>query len=421
MYHKGFRQSGKTKVIHRYLPRENVQHRMKQKNRRSAFLWADEVVSKEGRKESKIWHVKIRRRGGGLGEGDGDRDGEDEKREQEQKEEEAAFMDWFREPKWTSDRVRRVLQRYSTQFSGQEINISAWRQMAIGISNRYLNKVFKEGVEGGGEFDEGEDDDGDGGWGYNDMHAVAPVFRIRGGGPGGAVGGQAGAMRVRRRTGRDAAEAVQPIAPDGHEGAVAADDGTVGGVPGIAGARHPGGGTGRVADRAGDADGGRQEFDVHVAGVLHAGRGDGGDHAVGVVGGRHGGAVFRVRDRRVHLDKPMRAAGGVVGVRDARVGRQQGVQGIRRADARAAQVGPGRGGRVPHGFGVQQDVPAADGAVGRDVAGFRGAGDLFDGDVEAGAGGGVFQGDAIRGGQGQVVPRGDDEAEHRVQGGGDGG
>ncbi|KAG7406775.1 hypothetical protein Forpe1208_v014506 [Fusarium oxysporum f. sp. rapae] len=116
MYHKGFRQSGKTKVIHRYLPREV-----------------------------------------------------DEKREQEQKEEEAAFMDWFREPKWMSDRVRRVLQRYSTQFSGQEINISAWRQMAIGISNRYLNKVFKEGVEGGGEFDEGEDDDGDGGWGYNDM------------------------------------------------------------------------------------------------------------------------------------------------------------------------------------------------------------------------------------------------------------
>ncbi|KAL3587360.1 hypothetical protein FPOAC2_13255 [Fusarium poae] len=71
MYHKGFRQSGKVKVIHRYLPREvgellvwymwivlpfwhTVQVGMKQqqeKRRRSAFLWADEIVSKEGGKE----------------------------------------------------------------------------------------------------------------------------------------------------------------------------------------------------------------------------------------------------------------------------------------------------------------------------------------------------------------------------------
>ncbi|KAH7159390.1 hypothetical protein DER46DRAFT_611696 [Fusarium sp. MPI-SDFR-AT-0072] len=92
---------------------QKVQRRMKKKNRRSAFLWADEVVSEEGRKESKIWHTKV-----GKGEGS-------EQERQKAKEEEAAFMDWFREPKWTSDRVRRVLQRYSTQFSGQEINISA--------------------------------------------------------------------------------------------------------------------------------------------------------------------------------------------------------------------------------------------------------------------------------------------------------
>ncbi|KAF4463033.1 ATP-dependent DNA helicase Q1, partial [Fusarium albosuccineum] len=58
-------------------------------------------------------------------------------------------------------------------------------------------------------------------------------------------------------------------------------------------------------------------------------------------------------------------------------------------------VGQGGGGRVPHGFAVQQDVPAKDGAVGGDVAGFRGAGDMFDGDIETGGGEGVFQEDAV--------------------------
>ncbi|EMT67217.1 Putative ATP-dependent DNA helicase Q1, partial [Fusarium odoratissimum] len=158
MYHKGFRQTDKVKVIHRYLPREKVQRRMKKKNRRSAFLWADEVMSEEGRKESKIWHTKV-----GKGEGS-------EQERQKAKEEEAAFMDWFREPKWTSDRVRRVLQRYSTQFSGQEINISAWRQMAIGISNRYLNKIFKGGQEDVGDF--GEDDDEGEGWGGDLVNSI---------------------------------------------------------------------------------------------------------------------------------------------------------------------------------------------------------------------------------------------------------
>ncbi|KAM6513730.1 hypothetical protein FALCPG4_014951 [Fusarium falciforme] len=48
------------------------------------------------------------------------------------------------------------MQRYSAQLSGQELNISTWRQMAIGISNRYFNKEF------GAEDDEFEDEDGEG-------------------------------------------------------------------------------------------------------------------------------------------------------------------------------------------------------------------------------------------------------------------
>ncbi|CAM1507673.1 Fc.00g073140.m01.CDS01 [Cosmosporella sp. VM-42] len=42
-----------------------------------------------------------------------------------EQEEEVAFMEWFREHKWTSNQVRRMMQKYSTEFSGQELNISA--------------------------------------------------------------------------------------------------------------------------------------------------------------------------------------------------------------------------------------------------------------------------------------------------------
>lgn len=71
MYHKGFRKSGDIKVIHRYLPREvgellawymwymwlvlpfwqNVQGRLKGERRKSAFLWADEIVGEKGGKD----------------------------------------------------------------------------------------------------------------------------------------------------------------------------------------------------------------------------------------------------------------------------------------------------------------------------------------------------------------------------------
>ncbi|KAM5527653.1 hypothetical protein FOXYSP1_20015 [Fusarium oxysporum f. sp. phaseoli] len=145
MYHKGFRQSDSIKVIHRYLPREG---RIKKKRRQSAFLWADEVVSEHGGKDGKGGFSKVR--AAGISNND---DKAESQSQQEREEEEAAFMDWFREKKWINDRARRALQRYSTQFSSQELNISGWRQMAIGISNRYFNKVF-ETDDDGDELDE---------------------------------------------------------------------------------------------------------------------------------------------------------------------------------------------------------------------------------------------------------------------------
>ncbi|KAL9568931.1 hypothetical protein ACKAV7_006917 [Fusarium commune] len=257
MYHKGFRQTGNTKIIHRYVPRENVQGRLKRKRRRSAFLWADEVVSEEGGKEGKIREVKVRAQDGGRD------SGRDDSREEavreslgaggeykEDKEEEAAFMEWFKEKKWTSDR----------------------RQIAIGISNRYFNKVFS--IDNNSrDFEEEDSEEGSG----NLVNSIEDLQA----GHGSHV---AGLIYARLFGQGDLGTMLK------------ADDGANGNIPGVAGEGYPGRGARQVADHTGDTDGGRQEFDVYVAGILHAGWGNRGDHAVGIVAGRHGRTMSEVGD-----------------------------------------------------------------------------------------------------------------------------
>ncbi|KAL9560637.1 hypothetical protein ACKAV7_015200 [Fusarium commune] len=97
MYHKGFRQTGNTKIIHRYVPREVDA---------GVHFVGDEVVSEEGGKEGKIREVKVRAQDGGRDSGRDD-SREEAVREslgaggeyEEDKEEEAAFMEWFKEKK----------------------------------------------------------------------------------------------------------------------------------------------------------------------------------------------------------------------------------------------------------------------------------------------------------------------------------
>ncbi|MGC0591129.1 DEAD/DEAH box helicase, partial [Salmonella enterica] len=67
------------------------------------------------------------------------------------------FSDWIKERKWTSDRARRMMQRHSERLMQTKVGLSGWRQMAIAISNRYLNNSFKE--EGFGEEDEDDIED----------------------------------------------------------------------------------------------------------------------------------------------------------------------------------------------------------------------------------------------------------------------
>ena len=170
IYHKGARQTDTTKVIHQYVPREvgsllvwymwlvlpfwqNVQGRMKGARRTSTFLWADEIVG-EAKAGDKV-RVIQGGEGFGLEEEDGSTEGGSKKGDRE---EEEAFMEWYRERKWTRDRALRALQRYGLQLTGQRFTIAGWRQMAIGIANKYLNQAFGSG--GWLDREEGEEEDG---------------------------------------------------------------------------------------------------------------------------------------------------------------------------------------------------------------------------------------------------------------------
>ncbi|KAJ3469903.1 hypothetical protein MRS44_000002 [Fusarium solani] len=177
-YHKSFRATGQAKVIHRYLPREvgellvwylwlvlpwwqQVQGVVKDAGIRSPYLWPDEVVRRDEVSETEQRErrqAEMESQGsqdgiGGGGDDRGDEDGTDEPGSS------ARFDSWVQERNWTPDRVRRIIQRDSKRLLGTMLNISSWRQIAIAISRRYLDKAFKEStIDGVEEDDDGVDD-----------------------------------------------------------------------------------------------------------------------------------------------------------------------------------------------------------------------------------------------------------------------
>jgi hypothetical protein len=177
-YHKSFRATGQAKVIHRYLPREvgellvwylwlvlpwwqQVQGVVKDAGIRSPYLWPDEVVRRDEVSETEQRErrqAEMESQGsqdgiGGGGDDRGDEDGTDEPGSS------ARFDSWVQERNWTPDRVRRIIQRDSKRLLGTILNISSWRQIAIAISRRYLDKAFKEStIDGVEEDDDGVDD-----------------------------------------------------------------------------------------------------------------------------------------------------------------------------------------------------------------------------------------------------------------------
>jgi hypothetical protein len=69
---------------------------------------------------------------------------------------------------------------------------------------------------------------------------------------------------------------------------------------------------------------------------------------------------------------------------------------------------------VLYGDVIQQDVPAADRAIGRDVVRFWGTGGIFNRDVEAIMRDSVFPVDTVHARASICIPQGNNEAKHTV-------
>jgi superfamily II DNA helicase RecQ len=136
-YHKGYRSSGKMKIIHRYLPREvgelllrylwlvlpfwqAVQSVVENADQLSPFVWSDAVQPKE----------EETNRQGSMDIDEGYESAEPD------------FKTMHRSKQWTSERLRKIMQKESEEWLGLKLNISAWRHIVIGIARRYLSGKF---------------------------------------------------------------------------------------------------------------------------------------------------------------------------------------------------------------------------------------------------------------------------------------
>jgi superfamily II DNA helicase RecQ len=145
-YHKNYQSSGRMKIIHRYLPREAgellfrylwlvlpfwqaVQAVTEKADQLSPFIWSD-AAQKEERKDE-----------------------DSEQREGLERQDEGYICDSseyrtvHRGKQWTSERMRKVMQKQSEKWMGVRLNISAWRHIAIAISRRYLRGRFVDDAE----------------------------------------------------------------------------------------------------------------------------------------------------------------------------------------------------------------------------------------------------------------------------------
>lgn len=122
-YHKGYVASGDVKIIHRYLPREVGELVV-------WYLWL--VLPFQRQLEAMVW----------------------------EKEAVSSHM-WPADPngrKWTSERVREVLKRETQIGLEQALTIHAYREVAIGISRRFLRGSSAFATDEGDESEAWKDD-----------------------------------------------------------------------------------------------------------------------------------------------------------------------------------------------------------------------------------------------------------------------
>ena len=118
-YHKGYAVSGDVKIIHRYIPREVGELLV-------YYMWL--VLPFQQRLEAMVWEKEV-----------------------------ISSHMWPADPsgrKWTSDRLREALKRESRVGLGQELTIAAYREIAIGISRRFLRGSTAFRAEEGDENQE---------------------------------------------------------------------------------------------------------------------------------------------------------------------------------------------------------------------------------------------------------------------------
>ncbi|RFN54793.1 putative ATP-dependent dna helicase q1 [Fusarium flagelliforme] len=194
LYHKGFRRTGSAKIIHRYLPREvselviwymwivlefwqQVQGMVKGGDRCSAFLWADEIVSRiDTEDEREQRELREQEEDDGrvsvISQSQQVRLGDNVAVDEIDHEDRKDMRDRIKERKWNSDRLRRIMQKHSERLLGCRMNIIAWRNIAIAIANRYLNASFGQGEEGGDGEDGDEDEIDDNAWDLQAGHGT---------------------------------------------------------------------------------------------------------------------------------------------------------------------------------------------------------------------------------------------------------
>ena len=174
-YHKNYQQTGKMKIIHRYLPREvgeilvrylwlvlpfwqAIQSVTEKADQLSPFMWSDAVVKDE--KDEKDKKEQDNELDSNIDEG--------------YQSGEPSYKTMHQSKQWTSERIRKIMQKQSEKWLGVRLNISAWRHIAIGIARRYLSGKFvvDEDEEVDWETFDEDNIDGDSPWDLQAGHGT---------------------------------------------------------------------------------------------------------------------------------------------------------------------------------------------------------------------------------------------------------
>ncbi|KAG8630425.1 hypothetical protein KVT40_002044 [Elsinoe batatas] len=184
VYHKNVVSTDKSKIIHRYLPREVGELVV-------LYLWLvlPFHVMLESQKDG--YGRRKRQQGHQVG----NRGHEEEEEEEEDKRKISHHL-WPADADgkvWTSARMSRVLRKQSTQGLGQKVGIQAYREIAIAISRKFLR-----GTNKGVDLD---DDDEDGDWNEDNFDDKLARIADRQAGHGSHVAGMIYARLMQEMTG----------------------------------------------------------------------------------------------------------------------------------------------------------------------------------------------------------------------------